>query len=153
MNKTLAGILIWVFFMHAHAQGPVGGVDHVGLSVSDLDASETFFVNYAGFKVFNRDDSYPAVFLNNGSVTVTLWRVSNLETAVEFDRNNNVGLHHLAFSVESFEALDELHEKFMNDKGVVIEFSPELLGKGPTKHMMIYEPSGNRVEFIHRPKP
>ena len=152
MNKYLIGLLICTFMIKAIAQAPVGGVDHVGLSVSDLGASESFFVKYAGFKAFNRDDSYPAVFLNNGSVTLTLWRVKNLETAIKFDRKNNVGLHHVAFSVSSFEALYELYEKLKKDKNVIIEFAPELLGKGPTKHMMIYEPSGNRVEFIHRPK-
>lgn len=153
MNKYVIGFLIWAFIMKVYAEAPVGGVDHVGLSVSDLEASEMFFVNYAGFKVFGRDDSYPAVFLNNGSVTVTLWRVKSLETAIKFDRKNNIGLHHVAFSVASFKALDELHEKFKNDKGITVEFSPELLGKGPAKHMIIYEPSGNRLEFIHRPKP
>lgn len=34
-------------------------------------------------------------------------------------------------------------------KNIKIEFAPENLGAGPTKHMMLYEPSGNRVEFIH----
>lgn len=153
MIKHVIRFLICAFIMNAHAETPVGGVDHVGLSVSDLDASEMFFVKYAGFKVFNRDDSYPAVFLNNGSVTVTLWRVKNLETAIKFDRKNNIGLHHVAFSVASVEALDELYEKLKNDKEIIIEFSPELLGKGPAKHMILYEPSGNRIEFIHRPKP
>lgn len=153
MNKYVIGFLLWAFIMKAYAEVSVGGVDHVGLSVSDLDASEMFFVNYAGFKVLNRDDAYPAVFLNNGSVTVTLWRVKNPETAIKFNRKNNIGLHHVAFSVVSFKALDELYEKLRNDKDITVEFSPELLGKGPAKHMIIYEPSGNRIEFIHRPKP
>lgn len=152
MNKYVIGFLLWVIALSVVAEQSVGGVDHVGLSVSDLDASELFFVNYAGFKVFNRDESYPAVFLNNGSVTVTLWRVKNLETAIKFNRTKNIGLHHVAFSVVSFKALDDLYKKFKKDKNVIIEFSPELLGNGPAKHMMVYEPSGNRVEFIHRPK-
>ncbi|PCJ16728.1 MAG: glyoxalase, partial [SAR86 cluster bacterium] len=64
---------------------------------------------------------------------------------------NNVGLHHLALSIASFEELDALYEVLANTDGVVIEFSPEPLSGGPTKHMMIREPSGNRLEFIHRP--
>ncbi|MHB8473850.1 MAG: VOC family protein [Gammaproteobacteria bacterium] len=31
---------------------------------------------------------------------------------------------------------------------VQIEFAPERVGDGPAKHMMCYEPSGVRVEFI-----
>ena len=152
MKKCVIGLLLWASVMKGYAQTPVGGIDHVGLSVSSLDASEEFFVNYAGFEVLGRDDSYPAVFLNNGSITITLWRVQHPETATTFDRKNNVGLHHLAFSVASLEALDALHEKFKQDHDVTVEFAPELLGKGPAKHMMIYEPSGNRIEFIHRPQ-
>ena len=150
MKNILIGLLMWSSIMTSSAQ--VGGVDHVGLSVLDLQASEKFFVKYGGFEVFNRDDSYPAAFLNNGSVIITLWRVQEPETAVKFDRKNNIGLHHVALSVDSFEALDQLYERLRNDKDVVVEFAPELLGKGPTKHMIVYEPSGNRVEFIHRSK-
>ena len=29
-----------------------------------------------------------------------------------------------------------------------IEFMPELVGKGPRKHMMFFEPGGNRIELI-----
>ena len=34
---------------------------------------------------------------------------------------------------------------------LVIEFGPELNGQGPTMHMMIREPSGNRIEFAYKP--
>ncbi len=59
----------------------------------------------------------------------------------------NIGLHHLALSVESFEQLDAIHEK-IKVSGINIEFSPELLRAGPSRHMMCYEPSGIRIEFI-----
>ena len=151
MKRYIVGLIATIFVMATYAKSPVGGVDHVGLSVSNLAASEMFFVKYAGFNVLKRDESYPAAFLNNGSVTVTLWRVKDPKTAVQFDRKNNIGLHHVAFNVTSFKELDKLHEELKTDKSVRIEFAPELLGKGPAKHMIVYEPSGNRVEFIHRP--
>jgi lactoylglutathione lyase len=130
----------------------VRGVDHVGLSVSDLAASESFFRDQLGFSVLRRDDEYPAVFLTNGDIIVTLWRVANPLEAVPFDRRRNVGLHHLAFQVESFPKLDALYERLVEAPGVRIEFAPEPLSGGPARHMMIREPSGNRLEFIHRPQ-
>lgn len=135
-----------------HSIGVVGGIDHVGLSVTKPAATEEFFVKHVGFKTIKKDEFYPSVFLSNGSVMVTLWRVTNPEKSVKFNRKNNVGLHHLAFSVDSFESLDELYSKLKAVKNVKIQFSPELLSGGPAKHMMVYEPSGNRLEFIHRPK-
>jgi lactoylglutathione lyase len=44
--------------------------------------------------------------------------------------------------------LDGVYEKLKNTDGVTIEFAPENLGGGPTKHMMIPEPGGIRIEFI-----
>jgi lactoylglutathione lyase len=128
----------------------VQGVDHVGLAVSDLQASERFFTQYAGFHVLSRDEKYPSVFLSNNSVVITLWRVTDPSTAVSFDRKNNVGLHHLALRVSSEATLNALHDRFLHDKQVKIEFAPEQAGNGPNKHMIVYEPSGNRIEFMYR---
>ena len=128
----------------------VGGVDHLGLTVSNLDDSKTFFADVLGFKVLGNDPTYPAYFLSNNKITITLWRVKNDEKRVEFNRAENVGLHHLALSVESIEKLSELHEHLKTQNNIIIEFAPENLGKGPTQHMMIREPSGNRIEFIAR---
>lgn len=144
-------VLAFLFSKSVYGNPVVGGVDHVGLAVGDLKASEQFFVEHLGFHAFRRDNNYPAVFLKNAEVIITLWRVKDPKTANVFDRRNNVGLHHLAFSVDSFESLDELYRRMQKVEGVNIEFAPELLGSGPAKHMMIYEPSGNRIEFIHRP--
>lgn len=126
-----------------------GAFDHIGLAVSDLDASVDFFVEALGFKLSGRDPKYPAAFMSNGEMGLTLWQTS--DDAVAFNRKSNVGLHHLAIRITSFEALDALYQKIKDIPGVVIEFSPELAYGGPAKHMMIREPSGNRLELIHRP--
>lgn len=150
--RTIVFTMALVLAALAHA-GPngVGGVDHVGLTVTDLKATETFFTDTLGFTVKRRDAEYPASFLSNGDILITLWRATDPDTAVRFDRKRNVGLHHLAFAVESFETLDALHERLAATPGVVIEFAPEPLTGTTAKHMMIREPSGNRLEFIHRP--
>jgi lactoylglutathione lyase len=127
------------------------GFNHVGLSVTDLDRSTEFFTRTLGWRLTGRDEDYPATFMTDGEMFLTLWRVKDPDTAVKFDRKNNVGLHHLAISVASFEILDELYERLKTVEGVVIEFPPELAYGGPTKHMMIREPSGNRLEFAHNP--
>ncbi|MBL4685384.1 MAG: VOC family protein [Nannocystaceae bacterium] len=126
-------------------------VDHVGLTVSDLEASKTLFVDVLGFTVLKHDASYPAYILGNGASKITLWRASDPEQATPFDRKNNVGLHHLAFAVSSFDHLEALHQTLAAYRGVTIEFAPELAYGGPAKHMMFREPSGNRVELVHRP--
>ena len=81
---------------------------------------------------------------------VTLWQAD--EGAIEFDRKKNIGLHHLAFKLRSFEDLDAMHKKIEDWPGVEIEFSPENVGEGPAKHMIFYEPGGIRLEFIVAPE-
>jgi len=76
---------------------------------------------------------------------VTLWETK--EEPVEFNRKSNIGLHHIAFNVQSEETLSVIFSQ-LKSHNIEIEFKPELLKQGPAKHMMCYEPSGIRVEFI-----
>jgi len=127
------------------------GLSHLGLTVSKLDQTTLFFTDTLGWRLAGEKPQYPAKFVTDGDMFITLWQVSNIEEKVDFDRKNNVGLHHLALSVSSKENLNKLYERFKNVDDLVIEFAPELNGQGPTVHMMIREPSGNRIEFSYRP--
>ena len=136
-----------------HNEGEIltAGFNHIGLTVSDLAASSQFFTGTLSWKLQGQDPKYPAHFLSDGNMLITLWQIKDQENVVEFDRKQNVGLHHLALSVKSAEALYMLHDKFTKVSSVAIEFPPELAYGGPTLHMMIREPSGNRIEFSFRP--
>ena len=65
-----------------------------------------------------------------------------------FDKNNNVGLHHLAIRVADLDTLGRIYQKLVAAEKVDIEFAPEPLREGPTIHMMCFEPGGIRIEFI-----
>ena len=121
------------------------GCHHIGLTVSDLEESASFFTRILGWEEIRRNVDYPAIFVSDGTIMVTLWETKTGPTP--FDKNQNVGLHHVAFMVDSERTLDQLHEKLVKNN-INIEFAPELLREGPAKHMMCYEPSGIRVEFI-----
>jgi lactoylglutathione lyase len=124
------------------------GVHHVGLTVTDLDASCDFFTGLLGWEQVGGNPDYPAVFVSDGSIMLTLWQAKEPLAAKPFDKNNNVGLHHLAISVADLETLNKIHQKLVAAENVVIEFAPELLRNGPAIHMMCYEPGGIRIEFI-----
>lgn len=53
----------------------------------------------------------------------------------------------MAFNVENEDDLNKIQQRLV-DNGITIEFAPEEIGHGPAKHMMCYEPSVIRVEFI-----
>ncbi|TKC88805.1 glyoxalase [Trinickia terrae] len=128
------------------------GIDHVGLAVRDLAITRDFFVDCLGWTQVGERPGYPAAFVSDGHVVLTLWEVTNRGQRVEFDRKTNVGLHHLALRAGSEEALEEIHARVSQWPGVKVEFAPENLGQGPKRHTMLYEPGGIRLEFDFDPR-
>lgn len=124
------------------------GINHLGLSVDNLADSRNFFVELLGWTESGYDESYPRTAVSDGVVRLTLWRVDKSLAVEPFNRRKNIGLHHLALEVESEEKLNEIYEKVSEYPGATVEFSPELVGSGPRKHMMCNEPGGIRIEFI-----
>jgi len=123
------------------------GSHHIGLTVPDLAATRNFFINTLGYDQVGEVPDYPAVFVSDGTLWITLWQAQDPSNAVPFDRKNNIGLHHLALIVENHEALNALNERLQNTEDVEIEFTPQQL-MGDVKHMMVYIPGGIRVEFL-----
>ena len=124
------------------------GINHLGLSVNNLNQTVSFFVECLGWEESGRDDNYPRSAVSDGSVRLTLWQVDHSLAVNAFHFRQNIGLHHLALEVESEEALNALAISVKDYPGVSIEFMPELLGTGPRKHMMFNEPGGLRLELI-----
>lgn len=123
------------------------GIAHVAITVLDLDATLSFFVDVLGYDKVGEDPNYPAAFVSDGSSMIALWQAKEPEKAVPFDRFNVVGLHHLAIAVDDSK-LDALHQTLVADEACEIEFAPELAYGGPSRHMMANIPgSGIRVEF------
>jgi catechol 2,3-dioxygenase-like lactoylglutathione lyase family enzyme len=122
------------------------GSHHIGLTVTKLEESAAFFTSVLGWEEVRRNEEYPAIFVSDGEIMVTLW-AAKTEAPVEFNRKANVGLHHVAFRVRTENDLNSIYESLMRNS-VKVEFAPELVKQGPAKHLMCYEPSGIRVEFF-----
>ncbi|HEV3427004.1 MAG TPA: VOC family protein [Paraburkholderia sp.] len=123
------------------------GIDHVGLTAKDLAATSAFFIDCLGWRKVGERPEYPAIFVSDGHVLVTLWQRTDADHGIDFDRKANIGLHHLALRAASEAAFETLFERVSNWPGARVEFGPELLGNGPKRHMMVYEPGGIRIEF------
>ncbi|MCE6963065.1 VOC family protein [Leclercia pneumoniae] len=121
------------------------GVHHIGLAVSKLEESAGFFTKLLGWEEVKRREDYPAIFVRDGALMITLWKTQT-EEPVNFDRKKNVGLHHLALRVKTKAALFEILE-VLKANNIEIEFEPALIREGPSMHMMCYDPSGIRIEF------
>ncbi|HNP35391.1 MAG TPA: VOC family protein [Woeseiaceae bacterium] len=121
------------------------GVHHVGLTVPDLSRARNFFIDALRFNQVGEVPDYPAVFLSDGSILITLWQAEDPATAVPFDRRANIGLHHLALRAND---LTGLAAELAARDDVEIEFEPEGLGDTGISHMMCRIPGNIRLELI-----
>jgi catechol 2,3-dioxygenase-like lactoylglutathione lyase family enzyme len=133
--------------MIENATAVTRGAHHVGLTVRSLEESRRFFIETLGYEQVGEVPDYPAAFLTDGKLMITLWQVADPDQATPFDRKNVIGLHHLALTVDA-EELEKLHSRLLDTKDVAIEFGPEPLKGGPIRHMMCSIPGGIRMEFI-----
>ena len=124
------------------------GAHHIGLTVPDLQQTRRFFLDTLGFQQVGEKPDYPAVFVSDGAIMITLWQAADPAAATPFDRKNVIGLHHVALSVADEAALKALHQRLTGTEGVAVEFAPEPLGEAPFRHMMCAIPGGIRMEFI-----
>ncbi|MBU2991819.1 VOC family protein [Octadecabacter sp. 1_MG-2023] len=123
------------------------GLNHLGLTVRDLNATTDFFADVLGWEVTARDDSYPRTTVTDGNLRLTLWQVQ-IDDPVPFDRKTALGLHHLALEVADQATLTTLAATLSAHPDVVVEFMPEPMGAGPRQHMMFAEPGGLRIELL-----
>ncbi|MYM64442.1 VOC family protein [Pseudomaricurvus sp. HS19] len=127
------------------------GLHHLGLTVSNCRRTADFFCQQLGFREVGEKPDYPAVFVSDGSVMLTLWQARDTGPTTAFDRHHNIGLHHFALRVANIPDLHDLHQRLSELPEVSIEFAPEALAGGPAAHMMCLIPDGLRVEFIAVP--
>ena len=119
---------------------------HLGLAVQDLETTTAFFCAVLGFSVVKEKPDYPATFISNGHILLTLWQTE--AAAAPFDRRRAVGLHHFALRVESESELNAVYRNAMAWPGVVSDFEPDPLGESGARHAMLFEPGGIRLELI-----
>ncbi|MDJ0654581.1 MAG: VOC family protein [Xanthomonadales bacterium] len=120
----------------------------MGLTVPSLPEARTFFVDALGFNVVGEVPDYPAAFVSDGNVMITLWQAEDPASAIPFDRKANIGLHHLALRVADEDALAQLARDLGERSDADIEFEPEPLGASGLRHMMCRIPGNIRLELI-----
>ncbi|MEO5586899.1 MAG: VOC family protein [Novosphingobium sp.] len=124
------------------------GAHHIGLTVPDLDQARAFFCGVLGFDEAGGVPAYPAIFVTDGLILLTLWRAADPLTARAFDRRANIGLHHLSLAVRDDAALNVVWEKVSTHPEVIVDFPPGPIGPGSaTRHFLVFIPGGIRIEF------
>lgn len=118
------------------------GVHHVGLSVTNLEATKEFFTEVLEFQLLQHEAGHYA-YVTDGVTMITLWQTAEQEASVSV-----AGMHHLALHVKSLEVLRQIEER-MKQRKIRLQFGG--IGvkgqEGGFIALFCYEPSGIRIEL------
>lgn len=122
---------------------------HLSLRVSDLDASEKFYVVILGMRPVWRSEGEIA-FLECGNDDLALIQIPKEEVqAFRQHAQSSQSLHHFGFRVRSKDGVDQL-AKEMKARGVVIDDGPRDHRDG-SRSFYFRDPDGNHVQVLWDP--
>jgi len=132
---------------------PARGINHVDLTVSELDRSIAFYrqlLEPLGFTEFDRYPSYrgteEVVYFRFGDQYLGLRRADGGE-----HHYYEVGIEHIAFFVDTRKEVDEAYERSVA-MGAEIHYPPELDRDIDDYYgMFVFDPDGMRVEVACAP--
>lgn len=170
---TAFAAMLWPAHGMAEPMPGVRGINHIGLTVPDIKAAETFFIDVMGcrkatsFGPFRDDkgdfmkdlvDVDPRAVINE----IALLRCQSGSNIELFDysapdkkdvrpRNSDNGGHHIAFYVDDIDAA----AKYLTAKGIRTLKGPMPVNEGPAAGQSIlyfFAPWGLQLEAISFPK-
>jgi len=132
-------------------------IDHVGISVANLEESVDWYVDKLGFELVrpinrNPDSAMTIAQIRRGDFNIELFEIEGASPLPEYRKDPSAdlrvhGLAHFAFEVDdAFAVMEELQSK-----GVEVVLPPR--EGGATAFFFVSDNSGNTFEFIQRRRP
>ena len=123
-------------------------IEHIAMYVNDLEAARDFFVKYFGAVsnegYHNKTTDFRSYFLSfDDGARLELMRKPQMDDTEKI--LNRTGYIHIAFSLGSKEAVDELTERLKNDGYQVIN-GPRITGDGYYESCIVGI-EGNQIEI------
>ena len=133
-----------------------GGMNHLGVTVRDLAASEARFyrpvLEFLGYSKVEDIPGQTTLWFNaEAAAAVNLWQAKSAFADHEHMRYAP-GFHHFAFAAESRDDVDELYRLMMSQGMAVLDPPDEYLQYAPGYYAVYFEdPDGLKFEFVHMP--
>jgi catechol-2,3-dioxygenase len=121
-------------------------IGHVLLRVADMEQSKAFYTDTLGFEVVEEDPVHGGVFMTLGEQGHTLDLVP-VEHPEHDQRSagNRVGVHHIAFQVDSHDALKEAYFT-LQEQGIQVVRAVDHVSQ---QSIYFDDPDGNRLEIYY----
>jgi lactoylglutathione lyase len=126
-------------------------IEHLAIWVSDLEEMRIFYTHYfdlvSGEKYINDKKGFTSYFLTFGDGLSRIELMNKMDITTDYkNRGNILGLAHIAFSVGSKEAVNQLTERLRSDN-YTIASEPRTSGDGYYESVVL-DPEGNQIEII-----
>ena len=128
----------------------ISGIQHVGIPVTDIKVSETFYSNL-GFEnimqanFIHDNEKGICIMMKQGSIIIELYQMPQKELAAVAARKDG-HIDHVAFDVTD---IDKIFSTLKNAGYSVVEKAPVFLNfwNNGCKYFNIVGPDGERLEF------
>ncbi|QNE40181.1 VOC family protein [Hymenobacter sp. NBH84] len=128
----------------------INHLQHVGISVTDIESSEKFYQRLGFENVMTSTFAHECsegrvMMMQHGTIIVELYQMPE-PTLTEIRKRTNGKIDHVAFDVDD---IDETYATLKADGFHIVEEAPVYLGfwqKG-CKYLNILGPDGERLEF------
>ncbi len=118
---------------------------HVALRVRDVDGAVDFYTKVLGLSLKNRLRGI--AFLGVREDASHELALMPLPAEAEAPDPKRVGMYHFAWEMDSFEALDQLHNRLLENNVRIGGYSPAT----NSANVMFFDPEGNEMEAIWEP--
>jgi catechol-2,3-dioxygenase len=121
-------------------------IGHVLLKVADPKRSKEFYTDVLGFTVVEEDPEHGGTFMTLGEQghTLDLSPIDDPESA-QRPALNRVGVHHIAFQVDSYEALKDAYFT-LQERGIEVVRAVDHVSQ---QSIYFHDPDGNRLEIYY----
>jgi catechol-2,3-dioxygenase len=119
---------------------------HVNLRVADVERSKWFYTEVLGLRIAEQDPEHGGVFTTLGeSFHAFDFAQHPHADAVQRPARDQVGLLHVAFQVDSYDALREAYVQLLRN-GVPIDHATDHVNQ---RSLYFYDPDGNGLEIYY----
>ena len=120
---------------------------HVAIRVRDLDRAVAFYRDVVGLDLKRQGTT--AAFLGRRTDTSHELALFAMDPDAEGPDKTRVGMYHMAWEVDSFEALKAIHDRILASGVRIGGYSP-----APDQaNVMFFDPDGNENEALWEPTP
>jgi catechol 2,3-dioxygenase-like lactoylglutathione lyase family enzyme len=129
----------------------LGAINHIALTVSDLNQSEVFYNTLLGFLGYEQAEKTEQLILWANSNTAITLSPSNPQSLNKSHDRYSPGLHHLAFSAESREDVDRLYQHLTEHEVQILDPPAEYDYMPGYYAVFFLDPDGIKLEVTYIP--